>query len=477
MSTTAAAPSSLTSSLTSSFVLSDDTIVATATPRGRGGIAVVRMSGARAHDIARERITPWPAAFRRATLCTVVGVDGGVLDQAVVTLYDGPRSFTGEDVVEIATHGGLVTPTLVVAAMIASGAREATAGEFTRRAVLHGKLDLVQAEAIGDLIDAGSRAMHATAVRQLDGALSRRILALREMVIGVEALIAYDIDFPEEDDGPIPRARVVSAADELLGALDGLLATASVGELIRDGAVVVIAGAPNTGKSSLFNALLGSERAIVTDIPGTTRDAIEAVIDVGRWPVRLVDTAGLRETQDVVEKIGIEVSVRYLASANLVLACGDSDEAVATVLNALQGMTTAPVLGVRTKSDVVAGDVAHDVASQTERLSSQKNIAVSVVSGAGLSALADAIEGAITAQQGAIPVDAPVLTRERQKHAVATARGEVAQFLALWGGGSIPAPVAAVHLRGAAHALEDVVGAIDVEEVFDRLFGTFCIGK
>jgi len=428
------------------------------------------MSGAKAHDIARARITPWPTVARHATLCTVTAPDGTVLDEAIVTVFDGPRSFTGEDVVEIATHGGVVTPTLVVAAMIASGAREATAGEFTRRAVLHGKLDLVQAEAIGDLIDAQSRAMHAAAVRQLDGALSRRILALREMVIGVEALIAYDIDFPEEDDGPISRERIAGACEELLHALDGLLATAPVGELIRDGAVVVIAGAPNAGKSSLFNALVGAERAIVTNIPGTTRDAIEAVIDVGRWPVRLVDTAGLRETDDVVERLGIEVSERYLASANLVLACGDTPEGVATVVRGVRAMTDAPVLGIRTKSDVTVRHEGNTPVNDGE-------VAVSVVLGSGISELVARIEEAITEQHGGVALDAPVLTRERHRHAVATARAEVAVFTSLWESASLPAPVAAVHLRSAAHALEDVVGAIDVEEVFDRLFGTFCIGK
>lgn len=455
-------------------LIRDDTIVAVATPRGRGGIAVVRISGRRAHEIARAHVTPWPQEIRRATLCRVQGEACELLDEAVVTVFSGPHSFTGEDVVEIATHGGVVTPTLVVAAMIASGAREAMPGEFTRRAVMSGKLDLVQAEAVGDLIDARSRAMHAAAVRQLDGGLSRRIMALREMVIGLEALIAYDIDFPEEDDGPVPRSRIMNAANDVREALSGLLATAPVGELIRDGAVVVIAGAPNAGKSSLFNALLGTERAIVTDIPGTTRDAIEAVVDIGQWPVRLVDTAGLRETEDVVERLGIEVSTRYLVSAQLVLACGDSVDDVKTVVTALDGMTRAPVLPVLTKADVQFSSGGKSTVGDAPEIPA---IQVSAVSGAGLRTLANAIEKAITTGQGNVPLDAPVLTRERHKHAIASALAEVEQFIILWDGEALPAPVAAVHLRAAGHMLEDVVGAIDVEEVFDRLFGTFCVGK
>src|SRR5690606_22202944 len=183
---------------------------------------------------------------------------------------------------------------------------------------------------------------------------SRRIAALRDAVIHLESLIAYDIDFPEEDDGPIPAARVERGISELLAALDALLATAATGEMLRRGALVVIAGAPNAGKSSLFNAILGSTRAIVTDIPGTTRDAIEAVADIGAWPVRLVDTAGLRETGDVVERLGIEVSERYLADADAVLACGESAESLAFTVARVRSLTGAPVLPVRTKVDLVA---------------------------------------------------------------------------------------------------------------------------
>lgn len=441
-------------------LIPDDTIVALATAPGRGAVALIRMSGRDALTLAQRHIHPWPRAARRATLAAISDGDE-VLDRALVTIFTAPHSFTGEDTIEIATHGGSVVPALVMAALVRNGARPAEPGEFTRRAVLNGKLDLVQAEAVGDLVDATSNAMRRAALAQLDGGLSRRIDALRDRVIELEALVAYDIDFPEEDDGPIPRGRVEHATDELLVALDALLATAPTGELVRNGALVVIAGAPNAGKSSLFNALLGRARAIVTDVPGTTRDAIEATLDVGGWPVRLVDTAGLRDTTDTIERIGIEVSERYLAAADLVLACGDTDESVATTAEAIAQRVPAPVLRVRTKSDLAR--------TATE--------GVSTVTGAGVPELVDRIAAAVETRYGSISLDAPILTRERQRHAVATARDEVAAFRDAWATDAVPATVAAVHLRAAAGALTEVTGAIDIEDVLDRLFRSFCVGK
>ena len=445
-----------------------DPIVALATAAGRGAVAVVRLSGAGALELVARHVSPWPPAPRTATLCAIRDEAGELLDRALVTVYPAPRSFTGDDTVEIATHGGTLVPALVMGALVRSGARVADPGEFTRRAVLNGKLDLVQAEAIGDLIDAGSNAMRRAALVQLDGGLSRRIEMLREEIIGLEALIAYDIDFPEEDDGPIPRDRVRAAMASVITSLDSLLATSHAGEIVREGALVVIAGAPNAGKSSLFNALLGSARAIVTEVPGTTRDAIEATIDTGAWPVRLVDTAGLRETSDTIEKIGIEVSARYLAAADLVLACGDTDGDVAMTAEAVAALTTAPVLRVRTKRDLDAG-------------SNGSALAVSALSGEGLDALVRAIDDtigeSIAAGNGTLELDAPLLTRERQRAAVNAARDEVTAFREAWEMLDVPATVAAVHLRAAADALADLIGAIDVEDVLDRLFRTFCVGK
>jgi tRNA modification GTPase len=353
--------------------------------------------------------------------------------------------------------------------LISSGARQALPGEFTRRAVLNGKLDILQAEAIGDLIDATSHAMQRTALGQLDGGLSRRLLLLRENLIELEALIVYDIDFPEEDDGPVPREKVESAATRIVESLKALLATSPAGELIREGAIVVIAGPPNAGKSSLFNALLGRSRAIVTEIPGTTRDALEAVVDSGEWPIRLVDTAGLRETDDRIEKLGIEVSERYLASAHVILACAESAEGLEATVKRVARTSSAPVLQVQTKSDLVA--------KENQSTLSSPIIAVSAETGVGLQDLLDAIDETLREKHGEIVPDFPVLTRARHRYAIAVACSELEQFQQAWREESLPAPVASVHLRTAVTALEELIGTVEVEDVFDRVFSSFCVGK
>jgi len=456
-------------SLTSSLEGGQDTIVALATPPGRGAIAVVRLSGRAAQEIARKVIDHWPLEPRRATLCRILNAERNrVLDQALVTVFVAPDSFTGEDLIEISGHGGHYAPAILMEALISGGARQALPGEFTRRAVLNGKLDITQAEAIGDLVDARSAAMHRTALGQLDGGLSRRIAAIRNQVIEIEALIAYDIDFPEEDDGPIPHERIAAEVEMLLISLDAFLSTVPIGEMIREGAVVVIAGLPNVGKSSLFNALLGQSRAIVTDIPGTTRDAIESFVETGQWPVRLVDTAGLRETADTVERIGIEVSEKYLAWADIVLACGDSDESLAAVRVALEGKTRAPIVEVRTKSDLMDG---------AESSQAEDYLEVSAATGKGLGPLMSRIDSVLSKAVGGVVADMPILTRSRHIQGIRTAKTEIESFGEEWKKGSLPAPVAAVHLRAAATALESLIGAVSTEDVLDRVFSSFCVGK
>jgi tRNA modification GTPase len=446
----------------------EDTIVAVASAPGRGAVALVRLSGADAFSIAAKHLRLSPPEPRVTRLCDVF--DGEQkLDQALVTLFPSPNSFTGEDTVEFSTHGGYLVPSTIVAALISSGARQATPGEFTRRAVLNGKLDILQAEAIGDLIDASSHVMQRTALGQLDGGLSRRLLSLRNDLIGLEALIVYDVDFPEEDDGPVPRKKIDQAAEGIARSLEALLSTGPTGEVIRDGAIVVIAGPPNAGKSSLFNVLLGRSRAIVTEIPGTTRDALEAVIDSGKWPLRLVDTAGLRETEDRIERLGVEVSERYLASAHVVLACAEDSRSLEETIGLVSRNSTAPILAVRTKSDLVS--------KGGETTPSQTVIPVSAETGTGLQKLLGAIDDTLDTRHGEIVPDLPLLTRARHRKAISTARVELGQFIAAWQEEKLPATIAAVHLRTAVHALEELIGAVEIEEVLDRVFSSFCVGK
>lgn len=455
----------------------EDTIAALATPPGRGALALLRVSGPRAHEIVRAVAARWPDRPREAVLTALHNAAGVVLDRGIVVSFEAPASFTGEDMVEISTHGGAVVPATVLAALIERGARQAMGGEFTRRAVLAGKLDILQAEAIGDLIDASSRAAQHVALGQLDGGLSRRVLALRDEVLAIEALVAYDIDFPEEDEGPVPASRVLDAVARAMASLDGLLATARGGELVREGALVVLAGAPNVGKSSLFNALVGRNRAIVTDIPGTTRDAIEAVVDSGSWPLRLVDTAGLREAHDPVERLGVEVSEDYLRRAAVVLACGDDAGAVRdAVASVSRHAGDAPIIAVRTKADVRAA-TADEIDALRRDARSAAIVATSAESGQGVRELERCIVEVISQGAGASSLDAPLLTQARHRFAIERARDELELFRRAFHEERLPATVAAVHLREAVTVLQELIGAVDVEDVLDQVFRRFCVGK
>ena len=446
-----------------------DTIVAISTASGRAAIGVVRMSGPTAHAIARRCLTGWPEHPRTTVVAEVRDpATGTTIDQAVIARYDAPNSFTGEDLVEVSGHGGLLSPPAVTALLIREGARQAEPGEFTRRAVLNGKLDLLQAEGIVSVVDAHTEAARRSALHHMDGGLSRQIGMLRSALLELEALLAYDIDFPEEDDGPIPRERIDHALTDAQRQIDQLLSSVQLGEMVRDGAVVALAGRPNAGKSSLFNALLGVERAIVHETPGTTRDAIEATIEVNRWPLRLVDTAGLRESGDEIERTGVEVSRRYLSAAQLVIVCGENPADIEAARQAVRQITAVPVLEVLTKSDLRApGD--------GERSPTQ--VLVSAHKREGLVELLAAIERSLDAHYGSLDPDLPLLTRARHQSALAQAARELAAFRESRTSDTVPVSIAAVHLRAAVHALETLVGAVDVEDVLARVFATFCVGK
>ncbi len=454
-----------------------DPIAALATPPGRSAIAVVRLSGVGALEVAARVVDGFrPDRPRVATLATFRDAAGDVIDRGLVTVFPRPHSYTGDDLVELSCHGGLLAPARLLAALHAAGARAAAPGEFTRRAVLHGKLDLVQAEAVGDLIDAVAPAQARAALAQLDGGLSRRLAELRQALIEAEGLLAYEIDFPGEDDGPIPPQRIAAQLAGVAGRLERLLATAPAAERLREGALLVLAGRPNAGKSSLFNALLGSDRTLVTEIPGTTRDAVEAQTDFLGWPIRLVDTAGMWEATDRIDRLGIEMSRRYLGAADLVLLCVEAGRAAEPDELAIAG--ARPALLVRTKLDLDgrAGD---------------EGLGVSAVTGAGLDRLRRAVAERVFADRIALADLEPALTRARHRTALARARMALAGALEQMGGpdarggggataagaGIADAVLAAHHVREATTALDELVGAVDVEEVLDRVFASFCVGK
>jgi tRNA modification GTPase len=438
-----------------------DPIVALATPPGRSALAVIRLSGTGAFEVASRVIPAFVATPPRvARLATFRDAAGESIDRGLYLVFPGPRSESGEDVVEFQCHGGLVVPMRLLAAIQAAGARSAAAGEFTRRAVLNGKLDLLQAEGLGDLIDAEVPAQARSALHQLAGGLSKRIAALRAAMLDLLALLSYDVDFPEEDEGPLPRQRLERARLTVLDEVRRLLATAPLAERIRGGALVVLVGPPNAGKSSLFNALLGRERALVTDIPGTTRDAIEAHADFHGWPIRLVDTAGLGEAQDRIDALGQAMSHRYLDAADLVVLCHAAD----TVDPPAAG-TMAPgrLVEVRTKSDLTP------IGRGTE-------LCVSALTGEGLDGFRRAVAERLF-QAGTNLADLePALTRERHRVALEEAAGALAAaapHLEPQG----DAVLAAHHVQNAVRALDELVGAVDIEEVLDRVFSSFCVGK
>jgi tRNA modification GTPase len=422
---------------------------------------VIRLSGNGAFEVA-ERVI---AGFRRkparlATLATFRDATGQPIDRGIYTVFPGPGSYTGDDLVELSCHGGLQVPARLLAALQAAGARPAAPGEFTRRAVLNGKLDLVQAEAVGDLIDATAPAQAQAALHQLEGGLSRRLATLRDSLIEVQALLSYDIDFPEEDDGPVSPERVARQIEAASDQIRLLVSGAPSAERLREGALLVFAGRPNAGKSSLFNALLGSTRTLVTEVPGTTRDTVEAHTDFLGWPVRLADTAGLWDAPEEIDRLGVEVSRRYLAAADLVLLCVESGRELGGDEIAITA--SRPTLVVRTKADLV------EVPGE--------GLAVSVITGGGLGALRRAAAERVFSERINLADLEPALTRERHRTALVRAQEALAEAVPHLGR-SGDAVLAAHHVREATAALDELLGAVDIEEVLDRVFGSFCVGK
>jgi len=449
-----------------------DPIVALATPPGRSAVALIRLSGRGVFALAARCLSPFHVEPARSVFRTQVRHPGSgeAIDDSLACCFPGPHSYTGEDVVEISTHGGLLVPGATVAALVAGGARPAEPGEFTRRAVLNGKMDLLQAEATADLIDAGAPAQRRRALQQIERGLSARLEALRGEILDLEALIAYEIDFPEEDEGPVAPDRVRGAWSVARERVAGLLATAPEGERLREGALCVIAGRPNAGKSSLFNALLGTERAIVTEIPGTTRDAIEAPAVIAGFPFRLVDTAGLRQSRDRVERLGIEVSRKYLGAADLVLYCEDGQgswERSDSEGQAFLADVQAPVVIAHTKADL----------SPSDRLAVRPSgVSVSTLTGEGLEQLRRSLAAQAFGRLLRLGDVEPVVTRARHRAALERALAELDGFDAARSAG-VDAAATATHLRASVTALDDLIGVVTPDDVLDRVFASFCVGK
>ena len=432
-----------------------DTIAAIATPAGRGGIGVVRVSGPAVPTVAAKVLGRLPEP-RRATLAGFRNAQGELEDEGIALYYPAPHSYTGEPVLELQGHGGTLVVQAVLRACLDAGARLAEPGEFTRRAFLEGKLDLAQAEAVADLVDAASREAARSALRSLGGEFSAAIGALASGLVELRALTEATLDFPEEELDAVHREDAAARLRALKAGLEEVLAKSRQGSLLRTGIHVVLAGRPNVGKSSLLNRLAGEERAIVTPVAGTTRDPLREPIQLDGVPLVLVDTAGLRASSDMVERLGIERTRQELQRADLVLVvheAGGSDPPPAGLPKGAQQ------IDVYNKSDLApAFHAPHG------------GLAVSAKTGAGL----DALRSAILAAAGWSGTGESVfLARERHLRALDAARShleEAARQLPRW-------ELFAEELRLAHLALGSIIGEFTADDLLGEIFSRFCIGK
>jgi tRNA modification GTPase len=445
-----------------------DTIVATATPQGRGGIGVVRISGPRAREIAAgvlawgRALRPRHATLTRTRLAPAHGA-AAIVDEVVATFFPMPNSYTGEDVVEISAHGSPVVLSAIIAAAAGTGARLAQPGEFTLRAFLHGKINLVEAEAVADLIEAATPLQARLAFDQLQGTLTRRIGRIDEELFDLIARLEASLDFPDEGFHFVERDEVVTRIHGVISIVDVLLTEARQGRTIRDGATVVITGRPNVGKSSLFNRLLGSDRAIVTDVPGTTRDLVTERLDVEGLLVTMVDTAGFHETTDEVEREGLARAAGARAVADLVVVVLDLGEGLTWGDRQLLGETDPTRrLVVANKCDRPAR--AGEMPAALE---------VSALTGEGMGALTRAIVAGVI---GAEPLrDTAALSNQRHIALVESARAHLARAVAV--AETAPEEFVLTDLQACRACFDEIVGTRTSEDVLKHIFDRFCIGK
>ena len=439
------------------------TIAAISTPAGRGGIGVLRLSGPDARPIAARvlRFRRPPAwTTWRAFLAELSDNEGVTIDQVVVTYYAAPRSYTAEDVVEIACHGAPVVLRAALDQLLAAGARLANPGEFTLRAFLNGRLDLPRAEAVHDLIQSTTLYQARIAAQQIDGAVSRRLAPLKEQLLGLITLLEAGIDFAEDDIDVAPTAQIVSQLEPLLTQTRALVKSYAYGKLVHDGLSLAIVGRPNAGKSSLFNRLLQQDRAIVTDIPGTTRDLVSETASLHGLPVRFIDTAGIREGGDLVETLGIERSYAAMADADCTLLIIDLSQPADPLDAELAARVAGPRLVVGNKCDL-------------PRQNATESLPVSALTGEGIDELRNRIHalvapegvqeaGFLTSLRHARLLDEVLLALERAKVAAEE---------------HVPHEMLLLDLYSALAPLDAITGATTADDILNRIFATFCIGK
>jgi tRNA modification GTPase len=445
-----------------------DTVAAIATAPGVGAVSLIRVSGPEAIQIAAKALRCKGGLEaqpeRYAVLAKVLNADGDIVDEVLATVFKGPRSFTGEDVVELACHGGVLVTRRVLERLLECGARSAEPGEFSHRAFENGKLDLTQAEAIMDLISAQTDMAMRAAHEQLQGRLGDQSEALRENLLGVVAHVEAYIDFPEEDIDPDTGAAMLKRVDEVQEGIKNMLSTAEQGRILREGVRTVICGEPNVGKSSLLNSLLGYERAIVSDVEGTTRDTVEEVINVKGIPVRLIDTAGVRESSDQIEQQGIVRSEKQIEMADLILEVVDGSKAGERLLTEEQIQGRHHILIIN-KTDLGQADVWQG--SGGVRISCREED--------GLDALADAISDELLLSESAWGGHAMAINARHQDclKKAAESLNQAREALALQTG----VEFAAIDLREALDFIGEIAGRVDTEEILGEIFGSFCIGK
>lgn len=456
-----------------------DTIAAISTPPGRGGIGIVRLSGPESASIAAQLVQlRQPLEHGRARLAAVLDETGDQqIDEAVITLFIAPNSYTGDDLVEIAAHGSPVVLDLMLRRALSLGARLAEPGEFTQRAFLCGKLDLTQAEAVRDLIEAQTLTQARQAASQMGGALSRRVAPLKQSLVELIALLEAGIDFAEDDVDVTPQIEITRRIDELIPPLVSLEASFARGRIVHDGLTMAIVGRPNAGKSSLFNRLVERDRAIVTPIPGTTRDLVTERISLDGIPLELVDTAGIRDTLEEIEQLGIERSRQALADAAIVLIVLDATQPINNEERALlSAVRNRSALVAINKSDLAAGPRGESSIHTDESAANEFHlpaIPTSALTGDGITALRARILELATGGAAAEP---GLLTNLRHQQTITTARTAL-QDSRVANESAIPHEMILLDLYRALWALDSLTGQTTPDDILNLIFSTFCIGK